>query len=118
MDFPKNHPSYIFQLLASNDRAVERAIVAIYNRQTEDEKSDSTTKVRNGMGFAGPDARIGTYYAKWILSGRTLTGKHLDKARQMSFHYIRQLVEVATEKMEAAEISFREAEIAHQPIGL
>lgn len=91
-------------------------MVAIYNRQTEDEKRASATMRQNGMGFAGPDARIGSYYAQWILKGNSLTGKHLDKARQMSFHYIRQLCEIATEKMndEAAEIEFREAEINHQ----
>lgn len=110
----KNSQVYIFNLLVSNNRAVERAMIAIYNRQTEDEQIAQDTRHSNGKGFAAPDARLGSYYAKWVLSGRQLTGRHLDKARQMSFKYIRQLAEVATENMEAAEMKFREAEIAHQ----
>jgi hypothetical protein len=39
-------------LLNKNDKAVERGLVAIYNRQTLDEKLDKYTKHRNGVGFS------------------------------------------------------------------
>lgn len=95
----KNSPDYIKWLLTMNDRAVERAIVAIYRRQTADEQSAGDTKHSNGIGFNGADARLGSYYARWILSGRSLTGNHLVKARTMSHKYVRQLVQIATENM-------------------
>ena len=85
-------------LIARSDRAVERAILAIYARQTADEREAGNTRHSNGMGFAAPDAGLGSYYARWILSGRRLTGGHLARARQMSRKYAGQLLEVARDK--------------------
>lgn len=99
MTMAKNDPMYIKWLLTMNDKAVERAMIAIYNLQTLDEQVSQDTRHSNGVGFSGADARTGSYYAKWVLSGRKLTGKHLDKARVMSYKYIRQLSEIATQKM-------------------
>jgi hypothetical protein len=90
----------ILQLIISNDRALERAIIAIYNRQTEDEKSASSTRHTNGIGFAGPDASLGSYYAKWLLSGRSLSGNHLLKARKMMMKYRGQLTRIANQNEE------------------
>lgn len=104
MELAKNNPAYISLLLFRNDRAVERAIVAIYKRQTEDEKFAGETKHSNGVGFSGSDAKLGTYWANWILSGKTLSGNHLLKARRMSLKYIRQLSEIVTEKMVAKSV--------------
>lgn len=92
----------IIALLDRSDKAVERAVLAIYNRQTEDEKNSSTTTHRNGRGFSGAHAELGTYYAKWILSGRQLTGRHLCKARAMSKRYVAQLLEEAQQKFPVA----------------
>ena len=104
MTISKNNPDYIKWLLTMNDLAVERAMVAIYNRQTWDEQQSSDTRHSNGIGFSGADARTGTYYAKWVLSGRKLTGNHLMKARVMSFKYVRQLCEIATARMAKVEV--------------
>jgi hypothetical protein len=103
----KNDPDYIKWLLNMNDRAVERAIVAIYNRQTADEQSAQDTKHSNGIGFSGADARLGSYYAKWVLSGKNLTGNHLMKARMMSYKYVRQLSEIATARIMQAQADER-----------
>jgi len=105
MSIPKNDPDYIRWLILMNDRAVERAIVAIYNCQTEDEKSTSDTRHNNKVGFSGADARLGSYYAKWVLGGNKLTGKHLEKARAMANKYVRQLVQIATNKMNIEYVS-------------
>jgi hypothetical protein len=91
----------IVALLDRSDVAVERAILAIYRRQTLDEQSSSETKHRNGIGFSGAHAPLGTYYAKWILSGRRLSGKHLVKARNMTKHYVAQLLQEAESKQAA-----------------
>jgi hypothetical protein len=87
-------PDSIKALLDRNDLAVERAVVAVFNRQTDDEQEAFETKHRNGRGFASCHAHMGSYYAKWVLSGRRLDGRHLDRARRMMRHYAGQLAEV------------------------
>jgi hypothetical protein len=88
-------------LLLSNDRAVERAIIVLFNRQTHTEQQAGHTSESNGRGFNAFDAESGTYYAKWIQGGRSLSGKHLERARKMSFRYVRQLAEEANIKAQS-----------------
>ena len=78
-------------MLNTNDRAVERAMVAIWERQTRDEQETQDTRHHNGVGFAAWSARSGTYFAEWVRSGRHLTGKHLVKARKIALHHAGQL---------------------------
>lgn len=85
----------IIAMLASNNRAVERALVALYHRQTVDEQHTSTTKHSNGVGFNAKDAEYATYLAKWVLSGRRLTGSHLAAGRRIATYYARQLAEMS-----------------------
>ena len=85
----------IVALLNTSDRAVERGVVAIWQRQTADEQSTDTTRHSNGVGFSGWSAHSGSYYAKWVESGRRLTGKHLDKARKIVLHHAAQLTRIA-----------------------
>lgn len=89
---------FILDLLSRNDRAVERAIVVLFENQTADEQLSANTRHENGRGFRKNHARKGTYYAKWVLSGRKLTGEHLENARGMARLYVRQLVEAARVK--------------------
>lgn len=51
---------------------VGRALVAIFNNQTESEKTANSTDVDNGIGFSGADARSGTLTAKSYMKNRTL----------------------------------------------
>jgi hypothetical protein len=44
-----------------------RALVAIFNNQVEDEKSQNATILHNGIGFTGADARCGSIAAKTFL---------------------------------------------------
>jgi len=74
--------STISDLLMRSDKAVERAIVLLYNRQTADEQASFATRHRNGRGFAGGDAEIFTSFARRVLSGRPLTPKQLAVARK------------------------------------
>ena len=88
-------PDEIRALLDRSLEAVERAVVAIYRRQTEDEKEAYETKHHNRVGFAACHAGLGTYHAKWILSGRHLSGSHVERARRMVRHYAGQLYQIA-----------------------
>lgn len=53
-------------------KVLGRALVAIYNNQTNEEQSSGSTKLLNGVGFTGPDARLGTKAAKAFLATNTL----------------------------------------------
>ena len=85
----------IEELLKTNNRAVERGIVALWKHQTADEQHEQQTKLNNNVGFCSWAARSGTYYANWVNSGRSLTGKHLDKARKIVLHHAGQITEIA-----------------------
>jgi hypothetical protein len=87
----------IIALLTCNNRAVERAILAIYDRQTQDEKRSDDTKHDNKIGFSAGDAKKGSYYARWVMSGRNLSRHHLNRARRMAVKYRRQLTEIANQ---------------------
>jgi hypothetical protein len=71
---------------------IERAILAIYARQTADERADGTTRHVNGRGFNSRDAKYGSYLARWIQSGRSLSGRHLTRAKRMAIRYSGQLI--------------------------
>ena len=92
----------IDEILNTNDRAVERAMVRLYELQTQDEQQSSTTRVHNGQGFGSWYAQKGSYYARWVQSGRSLSGRHLDNARKIALKHSRQLVEIANAREAAA----------------
>ena len=88
----------VIDLLNSSDRAVNRAMIAIYNRQTRDEQREADTKHTNKVGFSAAHARRGSYYGRWCKSGRCLTGRHLINARKIALHYAQQLADEANAK--------------------
>ena len=96
-------PDEIRALLDRSQEAVEHAVVAIYRRQTEDEKEAYETKHHNRVGFAACHAGLGTYYAKWILSGKHLSGSHVERARKMVRHYAGQLHQIALSNTQTLE---------------
>ena len=85
----------ILQMLEVNDKAVNRAVLAIYNRQTTDEQTVHDTRYRNSIGFNASDAKVLSYYASYINKNGSLTGPHLIKARNKIKKYWRQLLEIA-----------------------
>ena len=85
-------------ILRSNNAAVERAIIRLFERQTRTEQISESTHLHNSVGFSACHAKNGTYYAKWIQSGRHLTGTHLEKARKIALVHSKQLVEIANTK--------------------
>lgn len=96
-------PTRIKELLATNDVAVEQALLALYDRQTRDEQLSAITTHQNGMGFSGPDAEFLTSLSQWILrstraKGQRLTPKQMTAARKRLVKYAGQLVKVAEEK--------------------
>lgn len=88
----------IINLLDTSEKAVTRAVVAIYKRQTANEQQTKTTKERNNVGFNQVDANYLSYCAQYALkSGKCLSGKHLERARLKIKKYWAQLLEIANE---------------------
>jgi hypothetical protein len=83
----------IQEKLSSDPRWIERGLIVLYNRQTEDEKTSENTKWDNGMGFNGTDSRYLSYCSRWILKGNHLTGHHLEKVGKKLPKYWGQIME-------------------------
>ena len=68
---------------------VGRALVVLFERQTEHEKSSNTTNVDNGVGFTGADGKSGVISAKTFLKNKTLLDWQLERwlKVQKSGHY-------------------------------
>lgn len=84
------------------EKVVGRALVRLFERQTEAEKVSNDTNVDNGIGFAGCDAKSGSLTAKYYLKHRRLEDWQLarwTKVEASSYpklcKYHRQLNEVA-----------------------
>lgn len=73
--------------LNESARAVEAALMILWERQTHDEKSREDTHETNSLGLAVPHASNVAYYAKWIQAGNHLSGKHLERARKIAHRY-------------------------------
>lgn len=108
----------IAKLIDTNDQAVYRGLVAIYERQTADEQNTEDTKHQNGVGFNGRDAKFGTSLAKQVIAfneGKStyrypLSRTQLESGRKLLRKYAGQLAKVANAKAEAAHDETRAAE--------
>ncbi len=100
----------IKNLLATNDRAVGRALIVLRNRQTEDEQRSETTRHLNGRGFRPCHARMGTSMADFFQRRGYLTEKQINywRAKMADGNsrieiYARQLLEEAAAKASAKQ---------------
>lgn len=84
----------IERVLDASSQAVEAALVAIYERQTAEEKASRHTRQANGVGFNKFDAEICTSFVLRIKSGKPLTPNQLPIARKKMKRYWRQLLTV------------------------
>ena len=92
-------------ILRASDKAVERGIVRLNQLQTEDERQAHATKYDNMRGFQSCYANQGTYMANWVLSGRKLDGRFLEKARKICLKHSRQLTAIANGELEVPDVN-------------
>lgn len=85
----------IREKVATDDQWLVRGLVAIYNRQTEDEKIVEGTKHQNGIGFNGVDAGILSSFAQQYQTKGWLSQKQKDLARKKMGKYVGQLFKIA-----------------------
>jgi hypothetical protein len=84
---------YIQEKLSSDVRWMERAVIVLFDRQTDDEQVTDSTVHQNGRGFNGTDSRYLTYVSKYLLKGGRLTGPHVSKVGRKLPKYWRQILE-------------------------
>jgi hypothetical protein len=120
--------SDINTILVTNDKAVERAMIRLFELQNADEQRQGATNEQNGRGFSSSDARAGTRFARWIQGmdnnnvvryapkslnnpkAAGIFGKYcqnggsvMDRARKIALKHSAQLVLIANEKATKAE---------------
>lgn len=103
--------SAVAELILTNDRAVERALVVLFNRQTAAERSSNTTNTHNDVGFTHSDAHWGCRNAKQVLAGRPLSPYQLSQWRKRNIKGVPRLakywaqLEIARQEKEARKLA-------------
>lgn len=87
----------IHALLDRSPLAVQRAVLAVYARQTESEKQAQQTRLLNNVGFSAFDAEPMSRLAEAIRKGVPVSDRWLAYGRRRIKRYWRQLVEIANQ---------------------
>lgn len=87
----------IIKLLRSNSQAVLRAIVVLYNRQTDLEKEFKESNVVNGIGFNCKDSWYLSNLARQLIHFKKITKDDFWRARWRIQKYAQQLADIANE---------------------
>jgi len=88
----------VIDLLDASPKAVAKAIIQLYARQTADEQVTKDTKERNGRGFNSNDAPfLSDIAVKLPRYNNHMTPRQLAAARKMLRKYARQLLEIIEE---------------------
>lgn len=104
----------IVDMLRTNDKAVARALVVLFERQTADEQATEHTRHHNGRGFRPCHARMGTSMAKFYLQRGFLTPKQIAYWRREGKEgmriaiYWKQLLDAAHKKQAAKAMNLAE----------
>jgi hypothetical protein len=78
-----------------------RALVVLYQRQTDDEQAATRTKHDNMRGFNQPDARRGSELARKAMTPQLFAPAEVIEARNMLRKYAGQLARIANAKERA-----------------
>jgi hypothetical protein len=81
--------------LAGDDKWLIRGLLAIYAKQTDDEKNSDITKEENGIGFNAFDATILSDMAKQYNRTKFLSKRQLEIVRKCMKKYAKQLTKIA-----------------------
>ena len=86
----------VVAVLDNHPVGVERAVLALYARQTSGEREAQTTRELNGAGFNAYDAGYLSYLAEYMeRTRRGLDEPHRSRARKRLTKYVGQLVRIA-----------------------
>ena len=91
----------ILALVRSNPSAVQRGILALYERQGEDERAFGIAKQRNRAGFSQGTAPMGSKIARSLLAGHRLDEDQLRVAQSIVEFHAGQLARIANDQVAA-----------------
>lgn len=97
----KQWEAYLKDLLKTNEAALVKSIVLIYDRQTDEEKNKGESIEDNYVGFSKVDANDMGAIARKIKAGKALTKGELAKSRNKMQKYWKQLMVISKEQAEA-----------------
>ena len=83
--------------ITTNDERAIKAMLRIYEKQTESEKVSATTSSLNGVGFTGNDAEILTSFCNQYLQRGFLSAKQMVLLKKKIGKYAGQLTRLAIE---------------------
>lgn len=86
--------AFLKKMLATNPKWAMKALVTIYNYQTEDEKQSEGTYYHNNIGFSECDAHIMTSLAEQYLKYRRLSEEQMKFVYKYIPRYWRQILEI------------------------
>lgn len=96
----KQWEAYLKDLLKTNDKALLRAIVLIYDNQTDEEKYKGESVEDNNVGFTKWDAKEMGDIARKLKRGEPLTTGELAKSRNKMQKYWKQLMHISKRQQE------------------
>lgn len=94
----KEKVAFIRQMITTNADWSKRALMRIFENQTNDEKQDFDTKHHNNIGFTGHDANILTSFAKNLLEYNHLTEKQMACLYKMIGKYAGQIYRMSDDE--------------------
>lgn len=83
---------YMRKQLATNDKQAKKALLFLFDRQTEDEQKFEAVKVNNGVGFKDCDAKFLSSLAKQLREKNYLTDKQMACLKKSIQKYAGQLI--------------------------
>lgn len=92
----------VAKLVLENDRAVERALIVLFRRQTAGERASNTTANWNEIGFTGADAHWGCRNAKQVIAGKPLGASQLGYWRKLNSKGVPRIAKYWAQLAEAA----------------
>lgn len=100
----KQWKAYLKDLLKTNDAALLRAIVLIYDNQTDEEKNKGESIEDNHIGFSKIDAKEMGSIARKIKVNKALTKRELAKSRNKMQKYWKQLMIISKKQAEVKKL--------------
>lgn len=103
---------FVAQKIKENDQWLIRGVLAIYERQTDEEQQTRETTENNGVGFNGVDSTILSSFAEQIKQWenntarrfpKPLSDKQLAIARKKMVKYAKQLANIANNNRVASQ---------------
>lgn len=95
---------YLKDLLKRNNKALFKAIILIYDQQTEEEKRTNTSVEGNKIGFSKIDAKELSRIARKLKREEPLTEGELAKSRNKMPKYWKQLMVIGKRNMQKQKV--------------